>query len=224
MESNVVEAITNNVLGSQGSVVPTFARQIKMGGPVTVTHPDMRRFFMTIPEAVQLVMQAGSLGVGGELFMLDMGEPVRVLDLARDMIRLSGLQEGVDIQIEFTGVRPGEKLYEEMFFSHEVAEATEHPKILRAKSGMEQYCSDEAIDELIQMAQNGADAKGLRVLLRRLVPDFTERIAIMSSDGTPQERAHARPSGSMRAVSDADLVRAAEIKRRASGAHKPILD
>jgi hypothetical protein len=104
-----------------------------------------------------------------------------------------------------------------------VAEATEHPKILRAKSGMEQYCSDEAIDELIQMAQNGADAKGLRVLLRRLVPDFTERIAIMSSDGNPQER-HPRASGALRAITDNAGDVLSEIKRRASGAHKPILD
>jgi FlaA1/EpsC-like NDP-sugar epimerase len=219
---NFVSVRFGNVLGSQGSVVPTFARQIKAGGPVTVTHPEMRRYFMTIPEAVQLVMQAGSLGAGGELFMLDMGEPVRVLDLARDMIRLSGLQEGADIRIEFTGVRPGEKLTEEMFFSHEVAEATEHPKILRAKSGLEQYCSDEAIDELIQMAQNGADARGLRVLLRRLVPDFTERIAIMSSD-TPnvsREERHPRPSGARMAITD--VSDKSEIKRRASGAHKVI--
>jgi FlaA1/EpsC-like NDP-sugar epimerase len=218
---NFVSVRFGNVLGSQGSVVPTFARQIKAGGPVTVTHPDMRRFFMTIPEAVQLVMQAGSLGAGGELFMLDMGEPVRVLDLARDMIRLSGLQEGADIQIEFTGVRPGEKLYEEMFFSHEVAEATEHPKILRAKSGMEQYCGDEAIDELIQMAQNGADARGLRVLLRRLVPDFTERIAIMSDGREGRDERFPRSSGAHRVLEVAEGIRA-DLKRRASGSHKVI--
>jgi FlaA1/EpsC-like NDP-sugar epimerase len=217
---NFVSVRFGNVLGSQGSVVPTFLRQIKSGGPVTVTHPDMRRFFMTIPEAVQLVLQAGSLGVGGELFMLDMGEPVRVLDLARDMIRLSGFQEGVDIRIEFSGIRPGEKLYEEMFFSHEVAEATGHPKILRAKSGLEQYCSDEAIDELIHMARNGADEKGLRVLLRRLVPDFTERITIMS-DGAREER-HPRPSGARAALTDVADGLVKDLKRRASGQHKVI--
>jgi FlaA1/EpsC-like NDP-sugar epimerase len=215
---NFVSVRFGNVLGSQGSVVPIFVRQIKSGGPVMVTHPDMRRFFMTIPEAVQLVLQAGALGVGGELFMLDMGQPVKVLDLARDMIRLSGLQEGVDINIEFSGVRPGEKLYEEMFFSHEVAEATDHPKILRAKSGLEQYCSDEAIDQLIEMTRNGLDAKGLRVMLRRLVPDFADRITIMP-DG--REDRPARASGSRAALADADVI-PLEKKRRASGQHQPI--
>jgi FlaA1/EpsC-like NDP-sugar epimerase len=170
---NFVSVRFGNVLGSQGSVVPTFVRQIREGGPVTVTHPDMRRYFMTIPEAVQLVLQAGVLGKGGELFMLDMGEPVRIVDLARDMIRLSGLEEGTDIEIQFTGIRPGEKLYEEMFFDHEVALATEHPKILRARNGHEQYCSDAAIDELIQAAVAGAPDNVLRARLQLLVPDFT---------------------------------------------------
>jgi FlaA1/EpsC-like NDP-sugar epimerase len=213
---NFVSVRFGNVLGSQGSVVPTFVRQIKAGGPITVTHPDMRRYFMTIPEAVQLVLQAAAMGHGGELFMLDMGEPVRIFDLARDMIRLSGLQEGQDINIEFTGVRPGEKLYEEMFFSHEVAEDTVHPKILRAKSGVEQYCSDEAIEQLVDLARNGADEKGLRLMLRRLVPDFADRLSIVGA-----ESRSSRPSGSRAAISDADLLPPA--RRRASGQH-PVLD
>ncbi len=150
--------------------------------------------------------------------MLDMGEPVKVLDLARDMIRLSGLQEGIDISIEFSGVRPGEKLYEEMFFSHEVAETTDHPKILRAKSGLEQYCSDEAIEQLIQMGRNGADEKSLRVVLRRLVPDFADRITIMSEG---REDRPARASGSRMALTDAEVF-APEKKRRASGQHQLI--
>jgi FlaA1/EpsC-like NDP-sugar epimerase len=118
-----------NVLGSSGSVVPTFARQIAAGGPVTVTHPDMKRYFMTIPEASQLVMQAGAIGQGGEIFVLDMGEPIRILDLAQEMIGRSGLVVGRDILVEFTGVRPGEKLYEELAGDDEQTRPTSHPKI-----------------------------------------------------------------------------------------------
>ena len=118
-----------NVLGSSGSVVPIFRRQIEQGGPVTVTHEEMRRYFMTIPEASQLVMQAGAIGKGGEIFVLDMGEPVRIVDLAREMIRRSGLREGRDIEIRFTGMRPGEKLFEELALPTEEVVATSHAKI-----------------------------------------------------------------------------------------------
>jgi FlaA1/EpsC-like NDP-sugar epimerase len=118
-----------NVLGSSGSVVPIFRKQIEAGGPVTVTHPEMRRFFMTIPEASQLVMQAGAIGQGGEIFVLDMGEPVRILDLAEEMIRRSGLRPGQDIAIEFSGIRPGEKLTEELAGQNEQTRPTNHAKI-----------------------------------------------------------------------------------------------
>ncbi len=178
---NFVAVRFGNVLGSQGSVVPIFMRQIRDGGPVTVTHPEMRRYFMTIPEAVQLVLQAGAQGKGGELFMLDMGEPVKIVDLARDLIRLSGFDED-DLGIEFTGIRPGEKLYEEMFFSHEIAEPTEHPKILRARNGHDLQCDPAAIAQLVEFAR-GANVAGAEVRrrLRLLVPDYRPE-----NSGNPQ--------------------------------------
>ncbi|MFN0179410.1 MAG: polysaccharide biosynthesis protein [Gemmatimonadales bacterium] len=161
-----------NVLGSRGSVVPVFLRQIAAGGPITITHPEMRRYFMTIPESVQLVLQAAVQGQGGEVFVLDMGDPVKIVDLAADLVRLSGLEVGRDIEINFTGVRPGEKLYEELFFGREHAEPTEHPKILRAKHAQLPLGVSSVIEELIARGQQGASDQELRTLLHRLVPDY----------------------------------------------------
>jgi FlaA1/EpsC-like NDP-sugar epimerase len=171
-QRNFVVVRFGNVLGSRGSVVPTFLRQIRAGGPVTVTHPEMRRYFMTIPEAVQLVLQAGAIGKGGEVFVLDMGEPVKIVDLATDLIRLSGLEVGSDIELRFTGSRPGEKLYEELFFHSENAIPTDHPKVLRAKNGALPIGLNEAIDLLIDQAQRGSSDQELAESLVRLVPDF----------------------------------------------------
>jgi FlaA1/EpsC-like NDP-sugar epimerase len=172
-QRNFVAVRFGNVLGSRGSVVPTFLRQIQMGGPVTVTHPEMRRYFMTIPEAVQLVLQAGAIGKGGEVFVLDMGEPVKIVDLATDLIRLSGLEVGTDIEIRFSGTRPGEKLYEELFFSSENAYPTDHPKVLRAKNGTLPIGLSTVVELLIDGAQHGWSETDLRALLTRLVPDFS---------------------------------------------------
>jgi FlaA1/EpsC-like NDP-sugar epimerase len=171
-ERKFVAVRFGNVLGSRGSVVPTFLRQIQTGGPVTVTHPEMRRYFMTIPEAVQLVLQAGAIGRGGEVFVLDMGEPVKVLDLATDLIRLSGLEVGIDIEIRFSGTRPGEKLYEELFFGSESAVPTDHPKVLRAKNGVLPIGLSTVVDVLVDGARKGRPDEEIRELLVRLVPDF----------------------------------------------------
>jgi FlaA1/EpsC-like NDP-sugar epimerase len=162
-----------NVLGSEGSVVPLFSRQIARGGPVTVTHPDAVRYFMVIPEAVHLVLHASVLGRGGEIFYLDMGEPVRVLDLAIDMIRLSGYRPYEDIDIRFTGLRPGEKLAEELRGNDERLAETPHPRLRVLLNGRPPAWTELApsLDALERTAARG-DAPGTRALLKRLVPDY----------------------------------------------------
>jgi FlaA1/EpsC-like NDP-sugar epimerase len=167
-----------NVLESRGSVVPLFKQQIQKGGPVTVTHPDMVRYFMTIPEAVQLVIQAGTIAQGGEIFVLDMGEPVKISKLARDLIRLSGLQPDKDIKIEYTGIRPGEKLFEELLTSEELTTATKHDLIYVAKP------SDQSQAELLKIltkleqavSVNSSDllSHEVKTYLAQLVPTFTQ--------------------------------------------------
>jgi FlaA1/EpsC-like NDP-sugar epimerase len=160
-----------NVLGSRGSVIPTFSRQIQAGGPVTVTDPRMTRFFMTIPEAVQLVLQAAAMSRGGELFMLEMGQPIRILDLADRMIRLSGRRPGTDVEIRISGVRPGEKLHEELCIPEERMCRTEHPSILRLEPVLPSDHELAARLDLLRRLADAEDADALREAL--LTPSRT---------------------------------------------------
>lgn len=173
-----------NVLGSSGSVVPIFRQQIASGGPITVTHPDMKRYFMTITEAAQLVLQAGTMGRGGEIYVLQMGEPVRIVDLARDMITLSGLRPDVDVDITFSGIRPGEKLFEELSIDGEHIGDTSHPKIGIWKHRREDLrLVQEGVSRLLSMADCSTNGQ-LHAELRRLVPEFVSNQA-----ETPQAKA-----------------------------------
>lgn len=164
-----------NVLGSNGSVIPRFKEQINRGGPVTVTHPDIIRYFMTIPEACSLVLEAGTMGKGGEVFLFDMGEPVKILDLANKMIRLSGLIPGRDVQIEFTGLRPGEKLYEELLNKQEEVIPTHHKKIMIANArGQEYETVSTSVSYLIELAIENKDIEVVRQM-KYIVPEYKSK-------------------------------------------------
>jgi len=160
------------VLGSSGSVVPTFRRQIAAGGPVTVTHPEMTRYFMTIPEAAQLVLQAAATGEGGQIYLLDMGEPVKIVDLARNMITLSGFRPEEDIDIVFSGVRPGEKLFEELRTEGEDIEPTVHPKVNVWKSRPTEWGQIEGAFAHFEQLQNSPERQQIIDAIRTLVPEY----------------------------------------------------
>lgn len=167
-----------NVLGSNGSVIPLFRQQIEKGGPVTVTHPDIIRYFMTIPEACQLVLEAGTIGNGGDIFIFDMGMPVKIADLAKKMIRLSGLEPGVDIQIEYTGLRPGEKLYEELLNNEELVKPTSHDKIMIAN--VREYEYDEMLpmyDKLFEYGKANQDYLVVRTM-KEMVPEYKSQNSV----------------------------------------------
>ena len=161
-----------NVLGSSGSVVPIFRKQITRGGPVTVTHPEVSRYFMTVTEAVGLVLQSATQGSGGEIFVLDMGSQVKIVDLARQMIELSGFRPEIDIEIEYIGLRPGEKLYEEVQHGGETLEETPHPRISRLLS---EARPNDAVDQFFEMlpdALNGTKTEQLKKTLKEFVPEY----------------------------------------------------
>jgi FlaA1/EpsC-like NDP-sugar epimerase len=189
-----------NVLGSAGSVVPIFKEQIARGGPVTITDPEMKRYFMTIPEACQLVLQAGAMGKGGEIFVLDMGEPVKIMDLARDLIALSGLRVGDDIEIQVTGTRPGEKLFEELSLAEEGAERTGHPKVFIGRIKPHPWESVlEFIAELESVTQ-AVDAAVVRGVFQRFVTEYRPNLGRPPSS-VPRVPLAKPPSGASSASS-----------------------
>lgn len=167
-----------NVLGSSGSVIPTFKKQIAAGGPVTVTHPDVTRYFMTVNEAVGLVLQSATQGEGGEIFVLDMGQPMKIVDLAKQLIELSGLEPEKDIEIQFTGLRPGEKLYEELNHTSENLAPTDHPKIMRFISTP--LPLDPLRNELDRMLAEapGMDPQRVKSAIKELVPEYEPYMAM----------------------------------------------
>ena len=167
-----------NVLGSNGSVIPRFKEQIKNGGPVTVTHPDIIRFFMTIPEACRLVLEAGTMGDGGEIFVFDMGEPVKIAELARRMIELAGFRPDKDIEIKYTGLRPGEKLYEEVLSDEEGTKETPHKKIRVA--AVREYNYSEVIPHVELLTQLSTEVKISEMVkeMKTFVPEFKSKNSV----------------------------------------------
>ena len=166
-----------NVLGSSGSVIPTFKKQIAAGGPVTITHPDMTRYFMTVNEAVGLVLQSATLGEGGEIFVLDMGLPMKISDLARQLIELSGLEPDTDIEIKYTGLRPGEKLFEELNHKTENMVATEHAKVMRFLSQPQTLEQIEAGFDAVKKAGASGDSDQIKLAIQKVVPEYQPYLA-----------------------------------------------
>ena len=166
------------MLGSNGSVIPLFKKQILEGGPITVTHPDIIRYFMTIPEACQLVLEAGAIGNGGEIFIFDMGMPVKIADLAKKMIRLAGLEPGIDIKIEYTGLRPGEKLFEELLNDEELVKPTLYNKIMVAN--VREYDYDEMLplyNRLFEYGKANQDYLVVRTM-KEMVPEYKSQNSV----------------------------------------------
>jgi FlaA1/EpsC-like NDP-sugar epimerase len=171
-ETRFVSVRFGNVIGSDGSVVHLFKKQIERYGPVTVTHPEITRYFMTIPESAKLILQAGALGEGGEIFILDMGIPIKIVDMAKDLIRRSGFKPDVDIEIKFIGLRPGEKLHEELITEGEGIVRTPHEKIFVLKGNTCNFeWLDQRIEELVKLAHE-QDASNIKLKLREIVPEY----------------------------------------------------
>lgn len=179
-ETSFITTRFGNVLGSNGSVIPRFKKQIENGGPVTVTHPEITRYFMTIPEACQLVLEAGAMGSGGEIFVFDMGQPIKIADFARKMIQLSGMTVDKDIKLEFTGLRPGEKLYEELLSSEENTIPTHHERILAAK--VRKYKLDEVKADIDKLEELNKHTDHLTIVeqMKKIVPEFISQNSIFS--------------------------------------------